>query len=58
MAKLTSNINSSLLNTSMGVLGKLMKTEKVPTLPDLENIFTKNEKSRFWHKRFNGKRRI
>lgn len=47
MAKLTSNINSSLLNTSMGVLGKLMKTEKVPTLPDLENIFTKNEKSRF-----------
>lgn len=44
MAKLTSNINSSLLNTSMGVLGKLMKTEKVPTLPDLENIFTKNEK--------------
>lgn len=44
MAKLTSNINSSLLNTGMGVLGKLTKTKDVVTNPELENIFSKNEK--------------
>lgn len=44
MAKLTSNINSSLLNTGMGVLGKLMKTDDIPTNPELEDIFTKSEK--------------
>lgn len=45
MAKLTSNINSSLLNTGMGTLSKLVSTESIAINETLSKTFSINEKT-------------
>lgn len=45
MAKLTSNINSSLLNTGMGTLSKLVPTETITVNETLSKTFSINEKT-------------
>lgn len=45
MAKLTSNINSSLLNTGMGTLSKLVPTENITVNETLSKTFSINEKT-------------
>lgn len=45
MAKLTSNINSSLLNTGMGTLSKLVQTETITVNETLSKTFSINEKT-------------
>lgn len=45
MAKLTSNINSSLLNTGMGTLSKLVPTETITTNETLSKTFSINGKT-------------
>lgn len=45
MSKLTSNINSSLLNTGMGTLSKLVPTENITVNETLSKTFSINEKT-------------
>ena len=44
MAKLINNTNSALLGTGMNVLAKLEKVLDIKTIPELENVFSKQEK--------------
>lgn len=44
MAKLTNNTNSALLGTGMNVLAKLEKVQDIKTIPELENVFSKQDK--------------
>lgn len=44
MAKLITNTNTALMGTGMNVLAKLVSVSEIKTIPELENIFQKQEK--------------
>ena len=44
MAKLVTNTNTSLMGTGMNVLAKLVPVSEIKTIPELENIFQKQDK--------------